>query len=185
MEEKKLKATGIVRRIDDLGRIVIPKEIRRTQRIKESDPIEIYINREGELMLRKYSPIGELGDFAAEYAESLSQVTGVLTCITDRDMIIAAAGPKKKEYEGKELSNEVEGIINERRSISTIGDESRISIVKEDQAQYAGEAVSTIICNGDTVGAVIMCTEDSKKWDQDTSLKLTQVAAAFLGKVLQ
>ena len=185
MEEKLLKATGIVRRIDDLGRIVIPKEIRKTQRIKESDPIEIYINREGELMLRKYSPIGELGEFATDYAECLYQVTGVLACIADRDMRIAAAGPKKKEYEGKDLSEEIEGLMNERRSISTVGDESRISLISGDDTEYAGEAVSTILCNGDTVGAVIMCTEDSSKWNQETALKLVQVSAAFLGRILE
>ena len=98
-----MKATGIVRRIDDLGRIVIPKEIRRTQRIREGDPIEIFTNREGEIMLKKYSPIGDLSDFASDYAESLAQTTGGLACVTDRDVVIAAAGPKKKEYEGKTI----------------------------------------------------------------------------------
>lgn len=180
-----MKATGIVRRIDDLGRIVIPKEIRKTQRIKESDPIEIYINREGELMLKKYSPIGELSEFAADYAESLAQVTGVLACITDRDMIIAAAGPRKKEYEGKILSDEIESLMDERRSLSISGDESRISLVSEDGTSYAGEAVSTILCSGDTVGTVILCTEDQDKWHPDIALKLAQAASSFLGRVLE
>ena len=98
-----MKATGIVRRIDDLGRIVIPKEIRRTLRIREGDPLEIFTDREGEIMLKKYSPIGELRDVAVSYAESLAQTTGELVCITARDCVVAASGPKKREHEGKNL----------------------------------------------------------------------------------
>ena len=82
-----MKATGIVRRIDDLGRVVIPKEIRRTLRIKEGDPLEIFTDREGEVILKKYSQVGELGKFAAEFAESLAQTSGHGVCITDRDQI--------------------------------------------------------------------------------------------------
>lgn len=91
-----MKATGIVRRIDDLGRVVIPKEIRRTLRIREGDPLEIFVDRDGEVILKKYSPIGELGDFAKEYAESLFEGTNHVTLITDRDNIIAVAGASKK-----------------------------------------------------------------------------------------
>ena len=88
-----MKATGIVRRIDDLGRIVIPKEIRRTLRIRESDPLEIFTDREGEIILKKYSPIGEMSTFAKQYAESLAQVSGHTALITDRDQFIAVSGP--------------------------------------------------------------------------------------------
>ena len=87
-----MKATGIVRRIDDLGRVVVPKEIRRTLRIREGDPLEIFTDREGEIILKKYSPIGELGQFAGQYAESLAKTSGCLACVTDRDHVIAAAG---------------------------------------------------------------------------------------------
>ena len=93
-----MKATGIVRRIDDLGRVVIPKEIRRTLRIREGDPLEIFTDREGEIILKKYSPIGELGTFAKQYAESLAQTTGCLVCVTDTDQVIAAAGTGKGSY---------------------------------------------------------------------------------------
>jgi stage V sporulation protein T len=96
-----VKATGIVRRIDDLGRIVVPKEIRRTLRIREGDPLEIFTDREGEIILKKYSPIGELGQFAGEYAESLAQTTGYLVLVTDCDHVIAASGSGKKEFEEK------------------------------------------------------------------------------------
>ena len=106
-----MKATGIVRRIDDLGRVVIPKEIRRTLRIKEGTPLEIFTDREGEIILKKYSPIGELSTFAKEYAEVLSQTTGMVSCITDHDQVIAAAGQGSKEYVGKEISSELEEVI--------------------------------------------------------------------------
>ena len=117
MEEYFMKATGIVRRIDDLGRVVIPKEIRRTLRIREGDPLEIFTDREGEIILKKYSPIGELGTFAKQYAESLAQVSGLMVCITDRDAVIAAAGGAKKDYMGKAVSQELEDIIQERENI--------------------------------------------------------------------
>ena len=112
-----MKATGIVRRIVDLGRVVIPKEIRRTLRIREGDPLEIYVDRDGEVILKKYSPIGELGDFAKEYAESLHEGTGHLTLITDRDHVIAAAGPAKKEYQDKPIGALVENVMENRRSL--------------------------------------------------------------------
>ena len=103
-----MKATGIVRRIDDLGRVVIPKEIRRTLRIREGDPLEIFTDREGEVILKKYSPIGELGLFAKQYAESLAQTTGLMVCVSDRDTVIAAAGGAKKDYLGKPISKQLE-----------------------------------------------------------------------------
>ena len=109
-----MKATGIVRRIDDLGRIVVPKEIRRTLRIREGDPLEIFTSREGEIMLKKYSPVGELGEFAASYAQALAQTVEALVCITDRDYVIAAAGAGKKEIEGEHLSEEMEELIEKR-----------------------------------------------------------------------
>ena len=109
-----MKATGIVRRIDDLGRVVIPKEIRRTMRIREGDPLEIYTDREGEVIFKKYSPIGELQSFAAEYADTLQKTSGLAIFICDRDSIIAAAGASKREYMDKKISAELEDIIEAR-----------------------------------------------------------------------
>lgn len=103
-----MKATGIVRRIDDLGRVVIPKEIRKTLRIKEGTPLEIFTDREGQIILKKYSPIGELNTFAAEYAEALVQTTGLTACITDRDQVVAACGSGSRELEGKEISSDLD-----------------------------------------------------------------------------
>ena len=109
-----MKATGIVRRIDDLGRVVIPKEIRKTLRIKEGTPMEIYTDREGQIILKKYSPIGELNTFAREYVEALVQTTGRAACITDRDLVVAAAGSGSRELEGKEISRELDMVISGR-----------------------------------------------------------------------
>ena len=109
-----MKATGIVRRIDDLGRVVIPKEIRKTLRIKEGTPMEIYTDREGQIILKKYSPIGELNTFAREYVEALVQTTGLAACITDRDLVVAAAGSGSRELEGKEISRELDMVTEDQ-----------------------------------------------------------------------
>ena len=114
-EFRKMKATGIVRRIDDLGRVVIPKEIRKTLRIKEGTPLEIFTDREGQIILKKYSPIGELNTFAAEYAEALVQTTGLTACITDRDQVVAACGSGNRELEGKEISSDLDAVIAGRK----------------------------------------------------------------------
>ena len=100
-----MKATGIVRRIDDLGRVVIPKEIRRTMRIREGDPLEIFTDRDGEVIFKKYSPIGELGEFAVQYAETLSKTSGHSVCITDKESVIAVSGASKKEILEKRISS--------------------------------------------------------------------------------
>ena len=109
-----MKATGIVRRIDDLGRIVVPKEIRRTLRIREGDALEIFTDREGEIILKKYSPLGEMGNFADQYAESLAQTLGYLVCITDTDQVIAAAGPGKKEFQEQLITRQLAEVIARR-----------------------------------------------------------------------
>lgn len=127
-----MKATGIVRRIDDLGRVVIPKEIRRTLRIKEGTPLEIFTDREGEIILKKYSPIGELNIFAKEYAEALAQSSGMVACITDHDQVVAAAGQGSREYMGKPISKALEETISERGSVFANGnDRNRIPVTQE------------------------------------------------------
>ena len=112
-----MKATGIVRRIDDLGRVVIPKEIRRTLRIREGDPLEIFVDRDGEVILKKYSPIGELGDFAKEYAESLFESTNHIAMISDRDTIIAMAGGSKKDFLEKSVGSIIETCMENRKAV--------------------------------------------------------------------
>lgn len=181
-----MKATGIVRRIDDLGRVVVPKEIRRTLRIREGDPLEIFTDREGEIILKKYSPIGELGQFAGQYAESLAQTTGQLVCITDRDHVIAAAGNGKKEFDGKPISKQLEHVIEERANIlAQQADEKFTKVTLDDAGEYGSQAISTIICEGDAIGAVVIYGKDEKAPVGETENKLAMTAAGFLGKQME
>lgn len=181
-----MKATGIVRRIDDLGRVVVPKEIRRTLRIREGDPLEIFTDREGEIILKKYSPIGELGLFAKQYADSLAQTTGHLVCIADRDQVIAVAGGGKKDLIGKSISKQLEHAINDRMQIlASRTDRAFISIVEEDLEEYFAQAISPIICEGDAIGAVIILVKDGKAKIGEVEQKLATSAAGFLGRQME
>ena len=181
-----MKATGIVRRIDDLGRIVIPKEIRRTLRIREGDPLEIFTDREGEVILKKYSPIGELSQFAGEYAESLAQTTGHLVLITDCDHVVAASGSGKKEFEGKAISAKLEEVIGERKNfLASKEDNAFIQLTLDDAGEYSQQAISTIICEGDAIGAVALCSKEEKEKMTETEIKLVAAAAGFLGRQME
>ncbi len=183
-----MKATGIVRRIDDLGRVVIPKEIRRTMRIREGDPLEIYTDREGEVIFKKYSPIGELAAFAGQYAETLHKTCGLDVAICDRDTVIACAGISRKEYTDKPLSEALEAII-EGRSLYTAntGDE-RKPLLREGGSHYISCAMP-IISEGDLVGCVVSVRSDtapaSAQLMSDAESKLIQTAAGFLGRQLE
>ena len=186
MEDEKMKATGIVRRIDDLGRIVVPKEIRRTLRIREGDPLEIFTDREGEIILKKYSPIGELSQFAGEYAESLSQTTGYLVVITDCDHVVAVSGAGRRDFESKPISKQLEDAISNRKSfIATRGDANFIKVTLDDAGDFSQQALSTIICEGDAIGAVILYGKDEKNKMSDVDGKLAAAAAGFLGKQME
>ena len=139
-----MKATGIVRRIDDLGRIVIPKEIRRTLRIRESDPLEIFTDREGEIILKKYSPIGEMNTFAKQYAESLAQVSGRTALIADRDQFIAVSGGFKNVL-GKSISKELEDKLNKREiAVASKEEAGFIPITQDVTDDFMNEAISQI-----------------------------------------
>jgi AbrB family transcriptional regulator (stage V sporulation protein T) len=181
-----MKATGIVRRIDDLGRVVVPKEIRRTLRIREGDPLEIFTDREGEIILKKYSPIGELSQFAEQYAQALAQTTGHLVCITDRDHVIAASGAGKKEFEGKPISRELDTLMEERQTLVASQDENNfIRITLDDGGTYVTQAISTIICQGDAIGAVILYDKNQEHPMGETENQLVLTAAGFLGKQME
>ena len=175
-----MKATGKVRRIDDLGRVVIPKEIRRTLRIREGDPLEIFTDREGEIILKKYSPIGELGTFAKEYAET----AGHTTCIVDKDHIIAVSGGSKKELLEKHISSDLEEVINKRTThIANRDEKSFVSITEEDSGSYNHQLITPIISEGDVIGAVVLLSGDKKMGELEG--KLAQTAAGFLGKQME
>lgn len=179
-----MKATGIVRRIDDLGRVVIPKEIRRTLRIREGDPLEIFTDREGEIILKKYSPIGELGQFAKQYAESLAQTTGHIICIADRDQFIAVAGGKK-ELLMKPISKQLEDAINQRSTVLAANNERKYIQIANEEEEYTYEVVVPVICEGDAIGAVIILTKDNKIKFGDVETKLAASAAGFLGRQME
>ncbi len=179
-----MKATGIVRRIDDLGRVVIPKEIRRTLRIREGDPLEIFVDRDGEVILKKYSPIGELGDFAKEYAESLFEGTGHITMISDRDNIIAVSGGSKKEYMDKQIGSMVEECMESRKTFVE-NNPGEHEICKDVKENYASLVLAPIIAGGDPIGAVLLVskTEGTKMGQMEE--KMAETAAGFLAKQME
>lgn len=183
-----MKATGIVRRIDDLGRVVIPKEIRRTLRIREGDPLEIFTDREGGVILKKYSPIGELSDFSKEYAESLNQTVGHMILIADKDNIISLSGCPKKEYLDKKVSNELEKIMEERKAvIFGEGSEKIIPLYDDEEIEgkYSAQSIAPIIAEGDAIGAVMIASNEEGMKFTDLELKLVETAASFLGKQME
>lgn len=180
-----MRATGIVRRIDDLGRVVVPKEIRRILRIREGDPLEIYTDREGEIILKKYSPIGELANFSKEYAESISNVSGYKAIITDRDQIVAVAGGIKKEYQGKAISEELEEIMTNRDILVDSAGKKNIQIISGDDYKEYGKAIAPIVCEGDVIGAVVIMGKDMDVPVGDTEGRLAAVAGSFLGKQME
>jgi AbrB family transcriptional regulator (stage V sporulation protein T) len=181
-----MKATGIVRRIDELGRVVIPKEIRRTLRIREADPLEIFTDHEGAIILKKYSPIGELGSFAKQYAESLSQVSGHLAIIADRDQIIAASGGGSKQILGKSVSKGLEEKMNQRETVCTSKkDKNYVAITDEASDEYQQEVIIPIITHGDVIGAVVLLSSESEDNMNEVEMKLAQSAAGFLGKQME
>ncbi|WP_246589802.1 stage V sporulation protein T [Desertibacillus haloalkaliphilus] len=178
-----MKATGIVRRIDDLGRVVIPKEIRRTLRIREGDPLEIFVDRDGEVILKKYSPISELGDFAKEYAEALYDSLNVTVLIADRDTYIAVSGGSKKEYANKSIGEIIETAMDERQSkVETTSGE--YNIVGDSKEEMSGYVVAPIIANGDPIGAVVMLSKD-ESIGGDIEQKLAETAAGFLARQME
>ena len=180
-----MKATGIVRRIDDLGRVVVPKEIRRTLRIREGDPLEIFTDREGEITLKKYSPIGELGIFAKQFAESMAQTTGHIAVISDRDQFIAMAGTAKKDLLAKPISRELENLMTDRESIVAVRGEKGYIPVGLEEDEYEQQVIAPIISEGDVIGAVMILSKDKKERMSNMELKIAGTAAAFLGRQME
>ncbi len=177
-----MKATGIVRRIDDLGRVVIPKEIRRTMRIREGDPLEIFTEKDGEVIFKKYSPIGELGDFASNYADTLAKTTGHGACITDRDNVIAVSGVPKKELIEKRVSNELDTLMNEKLTVTY--ESGKVVSIADGNDKYNAGVVVPIISEGDTIGSVVFVIKDGEKVSEVED-KLAETAADFLGKHME
>ncbi|MFD2656069.1 stage V sporulation protein T [Gracilibacillus thailandensis] len=178
-----MKATGIVRRIDDLGRVVIPKEIRRTLRIREGDPLEIFVDRDGEVILKKYSPISELGDFATEYAEALFDSLDLSVLISDRDEIIAVAGESKKDYLGKHISKKIDQLMDSRESIIETNTNT-LEIIENKDEELEAYLLQPIIAGGDPIGCMVLFTRENKDFG-DAEKKAAQAAATFLAKQME
>ncbi|HEY5560558.1 MAG TPA: stage V sporulation protein T [Clostridiaceae bacterium] len=184
-----MKATGIVRRIDDLGRVVIPKEIRRTLRIREGDPLEIFTDREGGVILKKYSPIGELTDFSKEYAESLQQSIGHTILIADKDNIVSGSGPTRKDYMDKRVSNDLLKVVEDRKIVllGEAGNGKAIALFQDEDVEnkFYCEIISPIMAEGDTIGAVIILSKTQGEKLGELEMKIAETASAFLGKQME
>ena len=180
-----MKATGILRRIDDLGRVVIPKEIRRTMRIREGDPLEIFTDRDGEVIFKKYSPIGELSGFATQYAETLYRTCNFPILICDRDTVVAFAGLSKKECTDKKISQEMETVM-ENRSLYVHEEREKNLFALDGNEKLIGSCAMPVISEGDIIGIVMsVLPEGQDSYPDDVEVKLIQTAAAFLGKQME
>ena len=179
-----MKATGIVRRIDDLGRVVIPKEIRRTMRIREGDPLEIYTSKDGEVIFKKYSLMGGVDEFAAQLCETLSKSTGTTVAVTDRDSVIAAAGSARRDLIGKRISTELEQIMEDRAIYRAQGSERSV-YVTDTLDRCCAAIAAPIISEGDALGLVLFVENEGENHVGETEYKLAQAIAGFLGKHME
>ena len=179
-----MKATGIVRRVDDLGRIVIPKEIRRTLRIREGDPLEIYTEKDGGVIFRKYSPMGDLQEFAAQMCESIGSATGHIAAVSDRDSIIALAGAPKRELMDKPNSPELEKLMEQRKNyLYKSGDTPIFAADGADKYQLG--AAAPILSQGDLMGCVMLLMNENDAAPTESEQKLAQTVAGFLGRQME
>lgn len=179
-----MKATGIVRRIDDLGRVVIPKEIRRTMRIREGDPLEIFTNIDGEVIFKKYSPMAELGTFAVEYCDVLAKAGNLPAVVTDKDYVIAAAGISKKELLDRRISPDLEEILETRQTYA-YSPESGKKVQPVEGVEKTAALAAPILSAGDIVGAVLFLSPDANYLPTDADRKLLTAASMFLGRHME
>ena len=180
-KNSKMKATGIVRRIDDLGRVVIPKEIRRRLNIREGDPLEIFTLGEGEVRIKKYSPMGEIEYFARQYAVALASEIGATVCITDMDEVIAIEGGGSRDLLGRPISNSLEKAAVERKVIVANNKDRRFINIVEGRGDFQNEVIHPIISGGDVVGTVSLLTGDDKEIGEIEE-KMVKCAASFLAR---
>lgn len=179
-----MKATGIVRRIDDLGRVVIPKEIRRTMRIREGDPLEIYTDKDGEVIFKKYSLMGGLGEFASQICDTLNKTTGQVAVVTDRDSILAVAGVPRRELGDRRVSSELESIMEGRQVYQYRSGDPRFPLIEE-SGKYSVGLAAPILSGGDVMGCVVFADQEGSSPMGDTEYKLAQTIAGFLGRHME
>ena len=178
-----MKAPGIVRRIDDLGRVVIPKEIRRTMRIREGDPLEIYTDKDGGVIFKKYSLMGGLSDFALQLCESINKTTGRVAVITDRDACIAVAGTARRELTDKRISAELESIMEGRQIYQRQEGENPLPACEEND-KFQLDVAAPILSEGDVLGCVLFVSQEGGA-ASEVEYKLVQTVAAFLGRHME
>ena len=179
-----MKATGIVRRVDDLGRIVIPKEIRRTLKIREGDPLEIYTEKDGGVIFRKYSPMGDLQDFATQICESIGANTGCIAAVSDRDSIIALHGAPKRELMDKPNSQELDRLMEQRKNYRYLPGDSLLRATESSDKYHLGVA-APILCQGDLMGCVMLLLGENAQPLAESDQRLAQTVAGFLGKQME
>ncbi len=179
-----MKATGIVRRIDDLGRVVIPKEIRRTMRIRDGDPLEIFTGPNEEVVFKKYSPVGEMSSFAVQYADVMARVCGVPVLICDRDHVIAVAGESKKEFLDQRLSSQLEQAMEDRQTIILRAGDNHPLLPIEGNDRAAA-VMAPILAAGDITGCVCFLANERRTPPTESDVRMAQVAAGFLGKQME
>ena len=179
-----MKATGIVRRVDSLGRVVIPKEIRHTLRIKEGAPLEIYTDKDGAVMFRKYSPLGDLQDFASQICDSIRSNTGLIAAVSDRDSIIALSGAPRRELQDKPNSPELEQLMEQRKFYRYTPGLPPVKPTDATERYHLGIA-APIVSQGDLMGCVMMLLENGADPLAEADQKLAQTVAEFLGKQME
>ena len=183
-----MRATGIVRRIDELGRVVIPKEIRRTLRIREGDPLEIFTDHDGEVVLKKYSPIGEISAIAKDYTDSLYRTLGHVALICDRDCIVSSSGAAKREYAEKALSPEVEQILQNRQiAVMNLSSGAQmIPLVADDRPEaYTAQIVAPILADGEIIGGLILLSKEAGASMCDVDRKVAETTASIVGRQME
>ena len=178
-----MKATGIVRRIDDLGRIVVPKEIRRILKIEENDPVEIYTNENSDIVIKKYSVLSGWDNIAQQYAESLSNSTGSSVCISDNEKVLAVSGVSKKVFIGKKIDSGITDIIKNGETVILSANDTCSIIEGDENKRYNTQLVSPILSDGKAIGAIILFTDNDINAG-DAERKIVQSASDFLGKFL-
>ncbi len=178
--------TGIIRRIDELGRVVIPKELRKKLRIKEGDPLEIYSNL-NELVLRKYSPMDGLKSMAKSVADGLNEETGKTCIITDNNVVVCVSKNRMKELVGKEISAELFASLCERRSLiaNKIDNGDILPITREDEHEFENQVAVPIVASGDCYGGLLLVDTDKGSRFTMNELRFAKLGASFLAKQLE
>jgi AbrB family transcriptional regulator (stage V sporulation protein T) len=174
-----MKSTGVVRRIDDLGRIVIPKEIRRNLRIHDGESMEIFVDNE-LITLKKYSSLDELISMSELLVDAINNEIKKDVFITDMDKVIAYSGREKKKYISKTISSDLVQIINERMNIKY--NNKSIELIDGITYNY-NYVVYPIIANGDASGSVVVLSDDLEISEEDE--KIVKFVADFLGKHIE